>query len=278
MSLDIIAEVAKLNAFYKEKRGTERYRALVYGEKGTGKTSLFASARLPVHLDSFDPGGSVVLADEIESGVVVADTRWEYEDTKNISTTVFKNWDFEFNRKKKEGYFNQFATYGLDSLTTFSQVIMNYVLAKAGRTGGVPQTGAGVENDYVAQMMYLENALVGIFSLPCDIIVTAHPEADKDEASGKMFVGPLITGKAKIRIPLLFDEMYYARVQDSKEGGTIWALQTMPSAMYKASSRLARRGKFDKFEEPNIKKLLKKAGLSCEDMPIAWVKGGKSDG
>jgi hypothetical protein len=270
MPLDIMAEVAKINAFYKEKRGAERYRALTYGDKGSGKTTLFATARFPVHIDCFDPGGSQVLAEEIEAGYVVADTRWEYDDITN--PTVFAKWDQEFHRRKKEGYFAQFATYGLDSLTTLSQVIMSHTLKKAGRAGGIPQTGAGAENDYVHQMLYLENSLIGIFSLPCDIIVTAHPESEKDDASGKMFVSPMITGKAKIRIPLLFDEMYYLRVEDKADGSTKWILQTRPSAIYKASSRLARRGKFDKFEEPNIKALLKKAGLPCEDMPIPWLK------
>ena len=270
MPLDIIAEVAKISAYYKEKRGAERYKALAYGEKGTGKTTLFATARFPVHIDCFDPGGSAVLAEEIEKGVVVVDTRWETDDPEK--PTVFAAWDIEFHRRKREGYFAQFATYGLDSLTTFSQVIMNYVLKKQGHAGGIPQTGAGADNDYVHQILHLENSLVGIFSLPCDIIVTAHPEADKDEASGNMFVGPMITGKAKIRIPLLFDEMYYLRVEDLKDNVTKWILQTKPSKIFKASSRLARRGKFDKFEEPNIKALLKKAGLPCEDMPIPWLK------
>lgn len=270
MPLDIGAEVAKINAFYKEKRGAERYRALVYGDKGSGKTTLFSTVRFPVHIDCFDPGGSRVLADEIEKGLVVADTRWENDDPTN--PRVFMEWDKEFHRRKKEGYFAQFATYGLDSITTFSQVIMNQALKKAGRAGGIPQTGAGADNDYVHQMLYLENSIVGIFSLPCDIILTAHPESEKDDASGKLFVSPMITGKAKVRIPLLFDEMYYLRVEDKADGSTRWMLQTRPSAIYKASSRLARRGKFDKFEESDIKKLLKKAGLLCEDMVIPWAK------
>jgi len=270
MALDMIAEVAKINAYYKEKRGAERYRCLAYGDKGTGKTTLFATARFPVHIDCFDPGGSQVIAPEIEKGLIVADTRFEVDDIENPK--VFDLWDKEFHRRRKEGYFNQFATYGVDSFTTLSQVIMNYVLKKQGHAGGIPQTGAGNDNDYVHQMLHLESSLVGIFSLPCDIIMTAHPEADKDEASGHMFVGPMITGKAKIRIPLLFDEMYYLRVEDTKEGETKWILQTRPSKIFKASSRLARRGKFDKFEEPNIKALLKKAGLPYNDLPIPWLK------
>lgn len=270
MTLDIVAEVTKINAYYKEKRGAERYQALAYGDKGTGKTTLYATARLPVHIDSFDPGGSQVLADEIEKGVVVVDTRWETDDPTNPK--VFAAWDLEFHRRKREGYFAQFATYGLDSITTFSQIIMNYVLKKQGRPGGIPQTGAGAENDYVHQMLHLENSLVGIFSLPCDLLVTAHPESEKDDASGKMFVSPMITGKAKIRIPLLFSEMYYLRVEDKADGTTRWMLQTRPSAIYKASSRLARQGKFDKFEEPNIKALLKKAGRPYNDLPIPWLK------
>jgi hypothetical protein len=273
MSLDIIAEVAKLNTLYKAKRGAERYHALIYGEKGSGKTSLLGTARLPIFVDSFDPGGCLVLRDEIEQGVVVADTSWEGEEDAK-TPKVFEAWDKEFHRRKKEGFFNIFATYALDSLTTLSQRIMDYVLKKAGRPGGVPQTGAGADNDYVNQMLYLENAITGMFSLPCDLILTAHPDADKDETTGKIFVGPLITGKAKMRIPLLFSEMYYAKAEDTKDG-TAYSLQTKLSSTFRASTRLGKGGKFDKFEVPNIKALLKKAGLPYEDMLIPWLEGGK---
>lgn len=264
-----VKSVNDLLEIFLEKRKNERYQALIYGDKGTGKTKLLATARLPVFVDSFDPGGMLSLREEIKRGIVVADVRWESEDPKN--PTVFQEWQEVFKERVKNGWFEQFATYSIDSLTTFSQCIMNYVLKKRGKPGGIPSTGAGADNDYVLQMNLLENALALIFNLPCDVIVTAHPEAEKDELIGKIFIGPMITGKAKVRIPLLFSELYYAKAEHTKDG-VVYSLQTRPSALIKASTRLGSYGKFEIFEKPDIKALLKKAGLPYDDKPIPWLK------
>jgi len=269
MALDIIAEVAKLKEMYKLKVGTGRFDGIVYGDKGSGKSSIYKTARKPVFVDSFDPGGTTVLRDEIEKGTIVVDNRWEREDP--LHPTAFAEWDKEFHRRKRDGFFDAFATYGIDSFTTLSIAAMNEVLRKRGRAGGVPSTGAGDENDYVLQMLYLENALAGVFSLPCDLIITAHPEADKDDTTGRIFVGPMITGKAKIRIPLLFSELYYAKAEATKDGVT-YSLLTKLTGTFKASSRLSNKGQLEMYEEPNIKKILKKCGLPDTDKEMPWLK------
>jgi hypothetical protein len=269
MPLDIIKEIADIKKYY-ESRGTgKKFNAIIYGEKGSGKSTIFKTCRKPVFVDCFDPGGATVLRDEIEKGTIVVDTKWEVEDP--TKPTVFKEWDEVWHTRKKSGFFDYFATYGLDSITTWSQCAMNEVLRKRGRAGGVPQTGAGNDNDYVLQMLYLENALAGMFSLPCDLILTAHPDADKDETTGKIFVGPLITGKAKIRVPLLFDEMYYAKAEATKDS-VRYSLQTRLTSTFKASSRLSDKGQLEMYEDPNIKGILKKCGLPYEDKEIPWLK------
>lgn len=268
--LDISAEVAKLKQMYKEKGGGKKFNAIVYGDKGSGKSTLFKTCRKPVFIDSFDTGGSTVLRDEIEKGTIVVDSRWETDDPKQPS--VFKEWDKEFHRRKRDGFFDMFATYGVDSITTLSIAAMNAVLKERGRAGGVPSTGAGVDNDYVLQMLYLENSLAAMFNLPCDLIVTAHPEADKDDTTGKIFVGPWITGKAKIRIPLLFDELYYAKAEATKDGVT-YSLLTKLTSTFKASSRLSNKGQLAMYEEPDIKKILRKCGLPDTDKPMSWLEG-----
>lgn len=266
--LDIKAEVAKLKTMYNES-GRERYNLIVYGDKGSGKTTLFSTVRKPAFIDCFDPGGHMVLRKEIEEGSIVVDTRWEKDDPSN--PTAFDQWEKVFKERVAGGFFNHFATYGWDSLTTFSQIIMNSVLKKQGRTNGIPNTGKGGDNDYIHQMLKLENSLALAFSLPCDLIVTAHPDAEKDETVGKVFIQPLITGKAKIRIPLLFDEMYYAQAQETKDG-VEYSLLTRLTRNFKASSRLARGAKIEMYEKPDIKLILRKAGLPAEDKPKPWFE------
>lgn len=269
MPLDIIKEISKIKEFYASRGVGKKFNAIIYGDKGSGKTRILKTARKPVFVDSFDPGGALVLRDEIEAGTIIVDTKWEIEDPSK--PTTFAEWDRVWHERRKEGFFDYFATYALDSMTTWSICAMNEVLRKRGRAGSTPQTGAGNDNDYVLQMLYIENALAGMFSLPCDLIVTAHPDADKDETTGKIFVGPLITGKAKLRIPLLFDELYYAKSEATKDS-VKYSLLTKLTSTFKASSRLSDKGQLDMYEDPDIKLILKKCGLPYQDKEIPWLK------
>ena len=82
MAYDAAAELARVRKFYAGDPLQKRFSALVTGETNAGKTFLLRTARRPVHIDSFDPGGTKGLRDLIASGDVVADTRYEDDDNE----------------------------------------------------------------------------------------------------------------------------------------------------------------------------------------------------
>ena len=127
MPYDIINDIKE---FYENDPLQKRFSALVTGETGSGKTYLLRSARMPIHIDSFDPGGTKCLRSLIKKGDVVADTRWENEDPYN--PTVFNDWIKETDYRFEVGYFDKFGTYALDSSTTFADAVMNSQLEKFG--------------------------------------------------------------------------------------------------------------------------------------------------
>lgn len=261
MALDIKKEVAELQKMYVEGATTQNFNAMIYGGFGTGKTNLLTTCRLPVFIDSFDPGGTKTIRDAIARGEVVADTRWENEDPKN--PTVFAAWDKEYTRRKQEGFFQNFGTYALDSATTWGDAAMNVTLKQAGRAGGHP-----FQNDYSPTMAMCSAAIRDMVTLPCDVVLICHEDVDKDEASGRMFVGPLLIGKtARAKMPLLFDEVYCAMTKETSSGVN-YQLLTRNTGLYRARTRLGRGGLFEVYEEQNIKKLLKKAGYSTDDKPL----------
>jgi hypothetical protein len=273
MPIDIVKEFEAIKQTYQAQSQQDSYNALVYSDFGQGKTRLAKTCRLPVHIDSFDPGGTRTLKDEIEgketptksdpyraTGKIMADVRFEIEDP--MKPTAFALWDKEYHRRKREGYFSMIGTYFLDSATTWASAAMNVILEKAGRKGMAPH-----QQDYLPAMVMIENAIKDLVSLPCDVILTAHLDVDKDEATGRMFVGPLFVGKLKQRVPLLFDELYCAQVRRSAAGET-YNLLTRSDGIFKARTRLGREGIFETLEESDIKKLLKKAGYSIEDKPM----------
>jgi len=269
-SLEINLEMEKIRELYASDPRSESYNALIYGGTGSGKTSLLRTARLPLHLDSFDPGGSKVLQgkailnnkhypDEMAKGNILVDSRFEGEDPDN--PWVAQEWDTTFHKRKLLGYFDHIGTYAIDSITTWSQTIMYNVMKKAGRKGGQP-----FQNDWLPQMTIIENAVRQIISLPCDVIFLGHDDSDKDEATGRMFISLMITGKLKRRVPLLFDEVYVAMTKETSQG-VEYQLLTKKTGLYQARSRLANCGQLEMYEVPDIKNILKKAGRSTDNNP-----------
>lgn len=258
MPLDVKVELERLSKMYADS-GTSNFNALVYGPMGSGKTNLVKTARKPVYVMCFDPGGSKTIQDEVGKTIFV-DTSFEKEDPFN--PTVFKAWDEEYHRLKQGNFFASMGTLVIDSATTWSAAAMNVILKKAGRAGSQP-----FQQDYLPAMVMLENAIKDMMNLPCDLILLAHDTADKDEATGKLFVTPDFIGKLKVRIPLLFDEIYYAHTKETSNGVS-YQLLTRNNGLFKARTRIGRNNKFDTYEAQDIKALLRKAGYNTDDKTI----------
>ena len=157
-----LKELKRVKDYYATDPLQKRFSALVTGETGSGKTFLLRTARFPIHIDSFDPGGTKSLRPWIESGDIIADTRWENEDPYNPS--VFKEWMRTTDIRVQQGYFKMFGTYALDSLSTFGDAAMNYQLAdpvtlgkkqEPSRAGEMPQ----FRKDYNPQKVNIINRI-----------------------------------------------------------------------------------------------------------------------
>jgi len=282
-NIEIKMEAEKLKRLYEEDPRSTSFNAIIYGGIGSGKTSLLRTCRLPLHIDSFDPGGSKVLReeailngelypDEMSKGNIIVDSRFEVEDP--MAPKSANLWDQEFHKRKRMGYFDHIGTYVIDSMTTWGQVIMYEILRKAVAAfpkkralGTAPQ-----ENDWLPQMTVIENAMRDFISLPCDCILIGHDDYKKDEASGRMFVNLMITGKLRTRVPLLFDEIYYAMTKETSSG-TVYQLLTKRTGMYEVRSRLSTKGQLAMYEPSNIKNILKKAGMDFSNKPSLFEEG-----
>lgn len=246
---------------YTASTMTQYLQFLIYGPSGSGKTYSLRTARKPLFVNSFDPGGSIALADLVEKGEAIVVTAYEKEDAEK--PTAFAKWDSDFDRFESSGIFSQVGTYVIDSATTWGQAALNEVMKRAKRAGGVPQ-----QNDWYPQMVLMEAALRRIMSLPCDVVFICHDDILKDEILGRVIRSPMLTGKAKKRIPLLFSEIYYADVRRSSKG-TEYIWQISKDSTNEARSRL-RAGAVEQvgdLEPQDFQALMKKFGHSYEDLP-----------
>ena len=268
MPYDPLNDIRKVKEHYESDPMQQRFSALITAESGAGKTFLLRTCRFPIHIDSFDPGGTKCLRPWIEKGDIIADTRWENEDP--FEPSVFEEWAKETDYRFKMGYFKLFGTYCLDSLSTFGDSVMNSVLGKSSLAGSQPR----MRKDYMPQKIQVVNRIKKFFTIPCDFILTAHLNRLQEKTGTDKYGDPIfsekyrlkITGDAIVTIPMLFDELYLLKTTDSSKG-IQGKIITFAQGKYLARSRLKSDGKLQTEEEADVKKMLKKLGLKWEDKP-----------
>ncbi|RLC32204.1 MAG: hypothetical protein DRH37_01230 [Deltaproteobacteria bacterium] len=259
--LDIVKEAGEIKTMYEEDPAQDSFSCLLLGEAGSGKTYFLRTCRKPVHIDSFDPGGTKGIKKHIKSGEIIAATNYEKEDP--MKPWAFNQWKKDMDRRIKMGYFNHVGTYVLDSASTWSDAIMNQILKNAGIPGQAPR----FTKDYVPQKMQIRNWIAVMMALPCDFIMTGHLEAFKDEVSGTVTYRFLTTGKGVVTIPGLFDELWVCDPKESSKGVN-YRILTKSTGRHIARSRLAENGKLAQYEEPDMKKILAKVGHDNADKPL----------
>lgn len=275
MPYDYMSELKKVKDYYEGDPLQKRFSALVLGETNAGKTFLLRTARFPVHIDSFDPGGTKCLRDLIKKGDIVADTKWENEDP--YEPMAFANWMRTIDIRLQVGYFEKFATYCIDGATMFGEAVMNYQLSGESRAGTAPKWST----DYVPQKVYMQNYIRKLMRLPCDFILTGHLREIEEIISHDKKTGITrknlkyrfyTTGQAVVTIPLLFDEIYVIIGEDGRGREPKRKMLIDSLGTYIARSRLKAKGLLDATEEPDIRKILKKIGLTWEDKPKLIVE------
>jgi hypothetical protein len=123
---------------------------------------------------------------------------------KEDASEVYREWEEDFEKKLASNYFDAYDNIAFDSFTTFSDIVMDRILAINGRPGHFPQ-----QDDWAAQMGSITNVVRTLVGMNKVLLFTAHDEFKQDEASKRMQNTLMLTGRLKVKLPLLFSEIYH---------------------------------------------------------------------
>lgn len=213
-------------------------KVLAYGPSGTGKTVFAASFPLPLLLLDFD--GKASSAASYYSGQKRLE-EIEVEKYLPIPGDAADRPFVRYNTKLVEleklaagGKF-PYQTVVIDSLTLYTdQMLKEIVEQNPGiKRQASPTVKLTAMQDYMILNSHFKNMLIRILQLPCNVVVTAHIQVNKDEITGEITREPLLPGKLPSILPMLFEEVYRTYAADGK-----YLAQTQSNAQYQARSQI----------------------------------------
>ena len=206
-------------------------KLLVYGQAGSGKTSLIRTLPEPIVLSA--EGGLLSIQDADLPFIEVTsmdDLREAYE------------WVAGSDEAKA------FASVALDSISEVAEVVLQYEL-KRNKDG---RAAYGELNTTMNELIRAFRDLPGKH-----VYMSAKLEKSQDEM-GRMLYNPGMPGKSLTQgLPYFFDEVLALRVEKDADGNTQRALMCDSDGLWSAKDR---SGKLEAWEAPDLGAVIAKIG------------------
>lgn len=207
-------------------------KVLLIGAPGAGKTCFAASFPGPVlYLDFDDKIDSAALfyknSPDLLNNIEVRQLARSLNDDPLIQMT--KIISEELVPQQRAGQM-KFKTLVLDSISAFSSATLMHILKTNPGIRGV-DSAQGRQPDrqhYGILLREFARLIPGLLSLPCNVVMCAHVETYKDDATGMIVREPMMDGSYAQKLPQAFKECYYVYVDDK---GKRWA-QTQPDMKF----------------------------------------------
>ena len=215
-------------------KGIQPHKFFVLGPTGSGKTSQFLTLPGKKFIYLFDPNAMLTLrGHDVEyEEFYPQDLSLDIQSLKKEKggdslmgkqrSEIYLNWEKDFDEKVSSGFFDDYDVIGMDSATTLLDLIMDRILAINGRAGAWPQ-----QDDYGPQMVTFTNIVRTLTGMGKMIYFTGHLSLEKDELSQAIYRVPVMTGKLKDKIPLLFSDIFATDCQNDGKGNITYTIQTV---------------------------------------------------
>lgn len=234
----------KMKILNTKNIGQDSLKILVYGESGSGKTSLAKTIKEPTLIISAESGLLSLRGSEIDVIDLTTDDSGQPIAKDKRILKLSEVYKFLTTKEAREKYKWIF----IDSLTEISENVMEALNVEfPDRKDSLVMFGENFKR---------MRAIVKSFrDLPgYNVVFTALSATDKDENSVR-FLGPLLTGKISTQLPAYLDEVYYMHVQKNDDGSLSRLLVTEKSDKLVAKSR---SGSLNKLEQPSLSAIAQK--------------------
>lgn len=227
----------------------ETVSILVVGDAGTHKTYLMGGAP-DLFVFDFDANLAVLRPKIVDGSIKVGrfkEVQQKLEKIANEAKGIYKFGQAYPAFLKQLNVIGEmidkgncpFRSLGIDSFTTFGNVVMNHVIANTSPSSNPnavsranPQ-GVIDPGTWGQQMRLMETVLDQLTGWPINLIVTAHVHRDANTATtGQVELLPLVTGKLAGKIGIYFNEVWYTEVQGSGNARK-WLVKTESTSLMK---------------------------------------------
>jgi len=206
-------------------------KMLVYGNAGTGKTSLIATLPNPVVLSA-------------EGGLLsIQDANLPYVEV-NSYETLMEAYQWLTESAEAKG----FDSIALDSISEIGEVVLNHEK----RIAKDPRQAYGAMQEQMASIIRAFRDIPGKH-----VYFTAKCEKSQDE-TGRLLYAPSMPGnKTGQSLPYFFDEVLALRVEKDADGNSQRALMCDSDGIWLAKDR---SGKLGAWEAPDLSAIIAKIG------------------
>lgn len=262
----------------EEEARLSRQAILLQGLWGVGKTTAVCTMPKPLLIDMFDPSGLQVILqnfrEEYDQGLIQV-RLWYDDDTKE--PYAYLNWEKQFAQDVAYGTFKNYASYCVDSFTTWYGAAARYWLwyKNQQRKSGEKMDHFAI-NDYNGLYTLIDDLIFKVARFDTHFIVTAHLQEVTSDKGG--FIGYSLNapGKKGQQLPSLFSEKL-CMIRTKTPSGSEHMILTSDKGYYKASTQLGSHGRWEQQEKPNFRELFKKAGIPYQDKPLYWLEEEKEE-
>lgn len=207
-------------------------KLLVYGQAGSGKTSLIPTLPNPIVLSA-------------EGGLLsIRDANIPYIEIGSMAELMEA---YEWLTNSQEGL--EFKSIVLDSISEIAEVVLNYEK----KVNKDPRAAYGAMQEQMADLIRAFRDIPGRH-----IYMSAKLEKSQDEM-GRVLYAPSMPGnKSGQSLPYFFDEVLALRVEKDADGNTQRALMCDSDGLWSAKDR---SGKLSLWEQPDLGEIIKKIGV-----------------